>query len=795
MSPGVHVVFALVAWAATTQAALDPSRYTWYEAPASDFAGSLPIGNGRLGATVWGTAVENITLNENSIWSGPFQDRVNPNAYDGFTQARSLLEKGDMTSAGQVTLRDMASIPTSPREYHPLGVLHLDFNHNMNLMTNYRRYLDLYNGNAVVEYDYNGVRYSREYLASAPAGILAIRVTASEPGNLTIACSLARDRYVIENSASSPNGTGLLRLKANTGDMEDPIQFISEARIFSHGGRVVSNSTTVVVRDATSVEIFFDAETSYRYQNEDEREAELDRKLSTTLGRGYNAVKTAAAADHLSLARRVSLDLGSSGSAGKLPTDTRLKNYKDNPDSDPELATLMFNFGRHSLIASSRQSASPGLPANLQGIWNQDYSPAWGGKYTVDVNLEMNYWPAEVTNLADTFDPFIDLMETVVPHGIDVAKRMYHCDNGGYILHHNTDLWGDAAPVDNGTTWTMWPMGSAWLSENLIQHYRFTRNKEVLRERIWPLLKSAAQFYYCYLFDFDGYYSSGPSISPENAFVVPSGMSVAGKSEGIDISPTMDDALLYELFKSVIETAEILDITGEEVDKAQEYLAKIKLPQIGSFGQIMEWRKDYEETDPGHRHMSPIVGLYPGSQLTPLVNQTLADAAKVFLDRRIEHGSGSTGWSRTWTMCLYARLLDGDAVWKHTQVFLQTYPSVNLWNTDHGPGTSFQIDGNFGFTAGIAEMLLQSHQVVHLLPALPSAVPTGHVSGLVARGNFVVDIQWAEGSLTQATVKSRSGGQLSLRVQDGRPFTVNGKEYTGPISTSVGKSYKIMPVS
>ncbi|KAF9894795.1 hypothetical protein FE257_004416 [Aspergillus nanangensis] len=804
MIPNVLRLAVLSAWAHFASAQFNPSQHSWYTSPAADFAASLPIGNGRLAAAVWGSATENVTLNENSIWSGPFQDRLNPNAYQGFLEARSLLQNGSMTDAGQVTLMDMASIPTSPREYHPLGELRLEFGHMEEDMVNYTRYLDTHKGNAVVEYEYRGVKYTREYIASYPAGLLAVRLSASEPEGLNVSCSLVRSRYVIERSASSPNGTGTLRLRANTSDADNPISFTAEARITSDGGRIVSNSTNVVVRGASTVDIFFDTATSYRHPDPEEGEAEIDRKLRSALRRGYNAIKKSAIAEYTSLTGRVGLDLGASGAAGQLPTDVRLQNYQATPQSDPELATLMFNFGRHSLIASSRRTyPTRGLPANLQGIWNQDYEPAWGGKYTVDVNLQMNYWPAEVTNLADMFDPVLDLMETVVPRGVDVAKRMYRCDNGGYVLHHNTDLWGDAAPVDNGTTWTMWPMGSAWLSQNLIEHYRFTRDRRVLRERIWPLLQSAARFYYCYLFEFDGgYSSSGPSLSPENAFVVPAGMAEAGKDEGIDIAPTMDNALLHELFTSVIETCEALDITGDDLDNAKKYLGKIKPPQIGTQGQILEWRQEYEEADPGHRHMSPIVGLYPGSQLTPLVNQTLAAAAKVLLDRRIEHGSGSTGWSRAWTMSLYARLLDGDAVWNHTQAFLQTYPSANLWNTDSGPGSAFQIDGNFGFTAAIAEMLLQSHGgVVHLLPALPSAVPTGHVSGLVARGNFVVEMEWAGGALTQATIKARSGGELTIRVQDGSRgvFTVNGEAYNannrGPISASAGDSFVIVPVA
>lgn len=542
------------------------------------------------------------------------------------------------------------------------------------------------------------------------------------------------------------------------------------------------------------MDIVFDAETSYRYDSDSKWEAQLADTLDVAVDKGYSDLREEAVKDYSSLIGRVNLSLGSSESAGNHTTDMRLRNYKEKPDADPELVTLMFNFGRHLLLSSSRRSASPSLPANLQGIWNQDYEPAWGGKYTVNVNLEMNYWLAQVTNLAEAFEPFVDLLETVRPRGVKMAKSMYHCDNGGFVLHHNTDLWGDTAPTDNGTAYTIWPMGGAWLVSQSMEQYRFTQDTKFLEERVWPLLQSAAKFYHCYLFTLEGYYSTGPSCSPEASFIVPDDMTKAGSKEGIDIAPTMDNSLLYELFKAVNETCVKLSLTNnEECLTSAKYLAKIKPPRIGSTGRIMEWRNEYEESAPGHRHMSPIVGLFPGSQLTPLVNETLAEAAKGFLDRRIEHGSGSTGWSRVWTMNLYARLLDGDAVWNHTRTFLQTYPSSNLWNTDGGPGTAFQIDGNFGFVSGIAEMLLQSHEVVHLLPALPSAVPDGSVSGLVARGNFEVNIAWKDGALEEATALSKSGGKLAIRLQNGESFLLNGKEYAGPVETKIGSIYKITP--
>ncbi|KAF7591353.1 hypothetical protein BBP40_001631 [Aspergillus hancockii] len=780
----------LAAGPAIAHARFDPSRFTWYKSPADEFAATLPLGNGRLGAAVWGSMVENVTLNENSIWDGQFMDRVNPDSYSSLGPVRSLLKEGNITEAGQISLANTVGSPTEPRAYHPLGALILDFGHNNSEIMNYTRSLDLRQGIAVVTYQSHGVTYRREYVASHPAGIIAARLKASKAGELNVSVSLSRTRYVTNNIAIVQNGVGALTMRASTAEV-DGIDFAAGVRIVTHGGHISSNAASVVISGAGTVDIFFDAETSYRYDDQT-LEYEINRKLELAVQSGFPSIKSTAIADHQSLAGRVDLDLGSSGAAGDLPTNTRLAKYKTNPDADPELVTLMFQFGRHCLIASSRDTGDSPLPPNLQGIWNEDYEPAWGGRYTVNINLQMNYWPAEVTNLAETLTPLVSLLETVKPRGQDVARRMYHCDNGGYVLHHNTDLWGDAVPVNNGTQWTMWPMGGAWLLANLIEHYQFTQDADFLRERIWPLLQSTAQFYHCYLFPFDGYLSTGPSISPENAFVVPNNMSKAGNEEAIDIAPTMDNSLLSGLFLSVIEAGKALGISSEDIAQAESALQRIKPPRVGSYGQILEWREEYEEAEPGHRHMSPIFGLYPGSQMTPLINATLAAAAKSLLDHRIAHGSGNTGWSRAWTISLYARLFDARAAWNHTQVFLKTYPSTNLWNTDAGPGTAFQIDGNFGFTAGIAEMLLQSHaKVVHLLPAVP--VPRGKVSGLVARGNFVVDMEWSEWKLTSARITARSGGTLTVRVQDGRGFSVDEVKYVGDIPSVSGKTYDISP--
>jgi len=541
------------------------------------------------------------------------------------------------------------------------------------------------------------------------------------------------------------------------------------------------------------VDVFFDAETSYRYSDASQAQAELKRKLDAAVSAGYLAVRDAAVKDFSGLIGRTKLDLGSSGSAGTLATPTRLSNFKKSPDADPELVALMFNFGRHALVASSRDTGPRSLPANLQGIWNQDYSPPWQSKYTININLQMNYWPALVTNLAETHKPVFDLIDIATPRAQAVAKAMYNCD--GIVLHHNTDLWGDAAPVDKGTPYTVWPMGAAWLSHDAMEHYLWTQNMTFLQQTVWPTLLQTARFYFCYLREWNGFYTAGPSLSPEHAFLVPSGLTQAGKAEGLDISIEMDNQLLRQLFTNVISACSILNLTDPACVKAATYLPKIRPPGVSSrTGRIQEWRSDYPEQEAGHRHFSPLWGLYPANQLTPLVSAAYAAAGKKLLDHRISSGSGSTGWSRAWAINLYARLFEADTAWKHIQEFIKKYPTGNLWNSDNGPGTSFQIDGNFGLAAGIAEMLLQSHDVVHLLPALPKkAVPKGRVEGLVARGDFVVGMAWEGGGASMnATIKARKGGVLALRVLDGsRSLEVNGQAYSKPIQTTVGGVYEV----
>ncbi|KAK3317975.1 Six-hairpin glycosidase-like protein [Apodospora peruviana] len=792
----MKVLLVTTALAIVCQAAgqYDGSRYLWYQSAGTDFHSGLPIGNGRIGALVYGSNKENILLNENSIWSGPFQDRLNPNSLSALPRIRSLLQSGDITEAGRSTLTNMVGTNTNPRMYNPLGYLTLDFGHSSGI-SSYTRWLDTQQGNAGVSYIYGGVNYTREYTASYPHGVFAIGLRAGSSGKINVTIGMNRAQYVNSQTASRSSagsrmaGSGSVKLAGNSGQSSGAIMFWSEARVVNDGGTVSSDGKVISVTGANSVDIFFDVETNYRYTSQAAAEAEIKRKLDVAVNAGYDAVKNAALADSTNLLGRVSLDLGkSAATAADQPTNARISAYKNRPDDDVQFATLMFNYGRHLLVASSRKTDSKSLPANLQGIWNEGFNPAWGSKYTTNINVEMNYWPANPTNLAETHEALFDLLDIARVRGQKAAQSMYGCS--GFVFHHNIDVWGDPAPTDKGTPYTMWPMGGAWLTLHLMEQYRFTGNKTFLQQRVWPVLQDAAKFYYCYLFMHDGYYQTGPSLSPENPFKVPSNMKTAGAEEGIDIGPTMDNSILFELFSAVIETCNVLGINGTDLTQAQSYLAKIKTPQISTSGAIMEWRNDYAETDKGHRHLSPLFGLHPGTQMSPLKSAALANAAKKFLDRRVSGGSGSTGWSRTWLMNCYARLFLGDNVWSHAQNFLKTYPLANMLNSNSGP--PFQIDGNFGYTSAIAEMLLQSHAgVVHLLPALPSALGTGSVNGLVARGNFVVDISWSGGKLITAVIESNLGGPLALRIQGGAAFTVNGSPYLSPIQTVVGSTYTI----
>jgi hypothetical protein len=402
--------------------------------------------------------------------------------------------------------------------------------------------------------------------------------------------------------------------------------------------------------------MYFDAETNFRYATQPEWEAEMRSKIDNAYNLGYDAVKASAISDASSLLDRVTLDLGTSPNGwADLPTDQRIATAR-NTSSDVQLTVLVFNFGRHLLVASSQRTDTNGtsLPANLQGIWNNSTYAPWGGKYTININIEMNYWPAGPTNLIETQEPLFDLMAVADAHGKALASAMYNCP--GTVFHHNLDLWGDPAPTDNYTASTMWPMGAAWLSWHMMDHYRITGDEDFLKDTAYPFLADVAAFYQCYTFDYEGFKVTGPSLSPENNFIVPDDFTDAGSKVAVDIAPAMDGQLILEVFNNLIEAGEKLDIDDDIISAAKEFLPTIKPQQIGSLGQILEWRIEYEESAVGQKHLSPLWALMPGRQFSPLLNETLGTAAEVLLDRRVSHGSGTTGWSRTWLINQYARL-------------------------------------------------------------------------------------------------------------------------------------------
>ncbi|KAI1858610.1 hypothetical protein JX265_010703 [Neoarthrinium moseri] len=764
------------------------ARHLWYNTPGDGFSQGLALGNGRIGALVLGSATEKIILNENSVWSGLFEDRINDASLEAVPRIRDLLMNGNLTEAGQLVLANMAANPTTSRMFGVTNDLVLDFGHSDADWQNYERWLDTLDGNAGVTYDYNGVTYNREITAKFPEGVLAVRLNASEAGSLNVTVSLSRSKGIIWQGASLENNTVTMDIG---GSEAGSIAFSSAVRVIADGD-ITSNGTSLVVTGATTVDLFYDAESEFQWDSVDLYKSSVTSKLEAAASDGYETLRTEAISDHSSLVGRVVLDIGSSGDVGLLPTNERIEKFKEEPDNDVEFVTLTYNFGRHLLVSSSRDTGGVGLgvPANLQGIWNDNYTPPWGGKYTVNINTEMNYWLAESTNLVETLRPLWDLMERSHQRGKDVAKRMYGCP--GYMSHHNLDLWGDSAPHDNGTEYTMWPMANLWLLSHMMEHYRFTGDRSFL-EKSWSLFYDAATFYNCYLFKFEGYTSSGPSISPENNFVVPDDMAVARKNESIDISPTLDNSLLYEFFTNVLEIASVLQIstTGDEVlSNVQSLRDQLRPAQIGQFGQIQEWRIDYEEASPEQRHISHLWDLFPNSRFTPLINQTLADAARVSLQRRLDHGGAGTGWSRTWTAACFARLLDGNQFFNHTQILLQNHPLQNMFHSIDGSPT-FQIDSNFGIVAAVTESLLQSHAgVVHLLPALPDKIPSGSFKGLVARGGFEVSASWSDGQLVSANIESRLGNALKVRVADGVEFKINGTVGDG-VETAAGDIFTI----
>lgn len=759
----------------------------WYDAPARQWTDALPLGNGRLGAMVFGTpAQERIQINEETIWGGGPHNNVNYAAKDGLDQIRQALWEGRRSDAQALCDQYISSKSAHGMPYQTAGSLMLDFD-GITEFTDYYRELDIDRAVALTRFKANGTEYTRECFVSFPDQVIAVRLTASAKGALTFKASYNlpyREDRIISRSAQITGKQAVMTVSCKGDDhegIEGKIRFTDKTLIIPEGGQMTADDNTIAVSGADAVTIYISIGTNFvNYQSVSGDENQVADRWIEPLSKGKKKYDKMLA-DHIAAYQKqfhtVTMDLGTNDQA-KLPTDQRVAQFASN--FDPQLVTLYFQFGRYLLICCSQPG---GQAANLQGIWNESRQAPWDGKYTTNINVEMNYWPAFVCGIPQTFDPFLQLVKDCAEHGKETAA-MYGCR--GWTLHHNTDIWRSTGAVD-GAYNGMWPTGAAWFCQQIWDGYLFNQDKKYLEE-IYPIMKSACEFFIDFLVEEpvsgNKYLVIAPSYSPENA---PHVQDVLGKGNITTVfGATMDNQMMADLFGNMIDAAELMgEKDAEFVNTLKTVKSRLAPMKIGSWGQLQEWFEDWDDPKDNHRHVSHLWGMYPGRQITADGTPDLFKAVRTSLEAR---GDESTGWSMGWKVCLWARLLDGNHAYKLIQDQIKpaggrgfggrggTYN--NLFDA-HPP---FQIDGNFGCTAGIAEMLVQSHTgKVVLLPALPDVWKDGTVKGLQCRGGFVLDeLTWKDGKPTTVKVRSTVGGKLNIswNGQDQSIDTKSGKVYT-----------------